>query len=83
MWESKGLSNEKITSMIAFNYSLAPKLGHHNTRMKAEFTRSFLKPDKVTYTHGPIANICIVYKLTPYINKTSVTLENCYLEQLS
>ena len=63
------MSNKKITSMIAFNYSLAPKLGYRNARMKAEFTGSFVKQDKVIYTHGPIAHIYIVYKLTPYINK--------------
>ena len=32
---------------------------------------------KVTYNHGLIVNIYIVYKLDSIINNSSVTLENC------
>ena len=77
-WESKRLSNGKISSSMTSNYSLAPKLVYRNARMKVEFTGIFLKQGKVTYTHGGIINIYIVYKLIPYINGTGVTLENCF-----
>ena len=41
------------------------------------FTRDLLKQNKVTYNHGSIINIYIVYRLPPYVNTSGVTLENC------
>ena len=41
------------------------------------FSTDLLKQDKVTYNHGLIVNIYIVYKLDSIINNSSVTLENC------
>ena len=38
---------------------------------------NFLKQDKVTYNHGPIVNIYIVYILSPTTKDSSVTLQNC------
>ena len=76
-WESNELSNEKISSIITSNYSLVPNLINRSARLKAQFHGRFLKQYKVTYTHGPIANIYIVYKLISSINNTGVTLENC------
>ena len=43
----------------------------------AEISRDFLKQDRVTYNHGPIVNIYIVYRLTPSINNSGIALENC------
>ena len=76
-WESKGLSNEKISSTTLSNYSQASRLVYDNARIKMEFSGDLLKQDKVTYSHGPIVNIYIVYILTPSINTSDVTLENC------
>ena len=74
-WESKGLPNEKIASIITSNHSLTPRLIYRNARMRAAFTGNFLKQDKVTYGHRPILNIYTVYKLISSINTTGVTLE--------
>ena len=71
-WESKGLFNEKITSIITSSYIFASKLAYH-----IRFWGGFLKQDEVTYTHEAILNIYIVYKLSPFTNTSRVTLENC------
>ena len=43
-----------------------------------EFTRTFLKQDKITHTHGKIVNIYIVYEITKNDPISSYpTLENC------
>ena len=43
-----------------------------------EFNGSFLKQDKVTYNHGKIDNIYIVYEISKNYNISSYsTLENC------
>ena len=75
--ESKGLSNEKIGSTKTSNYNQAPRLVYDNARIKLNFSGDLLRPDKVTYKHGPVVNIYIVYRLTPGINNSDVTLENC------
>ena len=71
-WESKGLSNEKISSIKTSSYDQSPRLVYENARIKLNFIRDFLKQDKVTYNHGPIVNIYIVYKLTPGTNNLAV-----------
>ena len=45
--------------------------------IKVKFNGDFLKQNKVTYNHGPILNIYIVYRLTPGTKDSSITLENC------
>ena len=75
-WESKGLSNENISSIITPSYNRAPSLVYDNVRMKLKFVGSLLKQDKITYNHGPIVNIYIVFRLRPCI-PSDITLENC------
>ena len=77
-WESKGLSNEKISSTTTtYNIKFATSLIHDNARIKVKFNGDFLKQDKVTYNHGPLVNIYIVYELTPDTKDSNITLENC------
>ena len=75
-WESKGLSNEKISSIITSNYNQALSLAYDNIRIKLKFIGALLKQDKITYNHGPILKIYIVYRLSPTIT-SDITLENC------
>ena len=75
-WESKGLSNEKISSITTPSYSQAPSLAYDNVRIEFKLAGDLLKQDKITYNHGPIANIYIVYRLSPSIT-SDITLENC------
>ena len=50
LWKSKGLSDERLDSVTASNY-----------KSTTEFHGSCLKQDKVTYNHGKIVNMYIVY----------------------
>ena len=75
-WESKGLSNEKFSSITLSNYNQAPSLAYDNVRIKLKFVGALLKQDKITYKHGPIVDMYIVYRLSPSII-IDITLENC------
>ena len=45
---SKGLSNEKISSIITSNYNQAPSLAYDNVRITLKFVGDLLKQDKIT-----------------------------------
>ena len=51
-WQSKGLSDERINSITASNYSVTPFLDYYGTKTRVELSGSCLKQDKFTYTHG-------------------------------
>ena len=75
-WESKGLSSEKISSVTTSDGRVS-KLVYDNVRLKVKFNGDLLKLNKVTYNHGPIVNIYIVYKLIPTTKGSIVTIQNC------
>ena len=60
-WKSKELSNEKINSIKTSNHSITPDLYNHGTKTRVEFNGSCLKEDSVTFNHGKVVNIYIVY----------------------
>ena len=68
--------NEKISSTTTSNYNQAPKPLYDNATIKLSFNTDLLKRDKVTYNHGPIVNIYIVYRLASGISNSGVTLQN-------
>ena len=68
--------NEKISSTTTSNYNQPPKPVYDNARIKLSFNTDLLKRDKVTYNHGPIVNIYIVYRFAPGINNSGITLQN-------
>ena len=78
-WKSKGLSTESITPPSAPNNFLNPSLNYLGTKIRVRFSRSCLKQDKITYTHGKIVNIYIVYEINKKdsIITSDPTLENC------
>ena len=59
---SKGLSDENITAPTTSDYSLNPQLSYLCTKTRVEFKGSYLKQDKITYDHGKVVNIYIVYE---------------------
>ena len=63
-WKSKGLSDEKNTTPTTTNYSLNPQLIYLGTKPRLEFNRSCLKQDKMTYDHGNVVNISIVFEIS-------------------
>ena len=83
-WKSKGFSDEELDSVTASNYEITPELSFYGTKTKLEFNGSCLKQDKVTYNHGKIVTIYIVYEISKNYNISSYpTLENCLLGAVS
>ena len=77
-WKSKGLSDEEINSIKTSNYSAIPYFHTYGTKIKVKFNGICLKQNKITYTHGKIVNIYIVYEMSKSINISDYpTLENC------
>ena len=72
------MSDERLNSNIGSNYTITPELNFYGTKTRVEFNGSCLKQDKVTYSHGTIVNIHIVYEISKNYNiSTYPTLENC------
>ena len=71
------MSDESINSITASNYSITPELSYLGAKIRVKFSESCLKHDKITYTHGAIANIYIVYEISPNLYTFEFTLQNC------
>ena len=83
-WQSKGLSDERINYIRTPNYSFTPSLDYYGTKTRVEFNGSCLKQDKVTFNHGKVVNIYIVYEISKSINISNYpTLENCLFGAVS
>ena len=67
-WKSKGLSDEKITPPTTSDYRLNPQLSYYGTKTRVKFDGSCLKQDKVTFNHGKVVNIDIVYEITKVVD---------------
>ena len=78
-WTTKELSNESIKPPSAPNKFITHSLNYLGTKIRVKFSGSCLKQDKVTYTHGQIVNIYIVYEINKKDNTviSDPTLENC------
>ena len=63
LWKSKGLSAEIIKSPSTSYHSLIPAWSYYGTKTRVKFTGSCLQQPKVSYTHGTIVKIYIVYEL--------------------
>ena len=62
-WKSKGVSAETIMLPSTSDNSLTPAVSYYGTKTRVKFTGSCLKQPKISYTHGTIVNIYIVYEL--------------------
>ena len=77
------MSDERLDSITA-NYKITPELSFYGTKTKLEISGSCLKQDKVTYNHGKIVNIYIVYEIDQNYSISSYpTLENCLFGAVS
>ena len=63
LWKSKGLSDETIKPPSTSHDSLAPALRHYGTKAKVKFDGSCFKQDKITFTHGKLVYIYIIYEI--------------------
>ena len=78
-WKSKGLSDESIKPPTTSDNSLAPALNYYGTKTRVKFAGSCLKQSKVSYKHGTIVNIYIVYELrASSSNDNDPALKNCF-----
>ena len=73
------MSNESIKPPSAPNNFPTPSLNYLGTKIRVKFSKSCLKQDKVTYTHGKIVNIYIVYEINKKDNTviSNPRLQNC------
>ena len=62
-WKSKGLSDESIKPPTTSDNSLNPALNYYGTKTTVKFTGNCLKQLKISYNHGKVVNIYIVYEL--------------------
>ena len=62
-WKSKGLFAETIKPPSTSDNSLTPGVSYYGTKTRVKFTASCLKQPQISYTHGTIVNIYIVYEL--------------------
>ena len=77
-WKSKGLSDKRINSIKTPNHSITPNLDYYGTKTRVEFNGSCLKQDSVTFNHGKVVNIYIVYEISKSINISDYpTLKSC------
>ena len=72
------MSDKRRNSNTASNYTITPELSYYGTKTRVKFNGSCLKQDKVTYNHGAVVNIYIVYEISKNYSISSYpTLENC------
>ena len=62
-WKSKGLSAESISPATTSDNKLTPALNYYGTKTRVKFTGHCLKQPKISYNHGKVVNIYIVYEL--------------------
>ena len=62
-WKSKRLSDESIKLPYTSNNNLATGLNYVGYKIRVRFDGSYLKQDKITFTHAKTVNIYIVYEI--------------------
>ena len=72
-----------INSIIASNSSTVPSLDYLGAKIRVKFNGSCLKQDKITFTHGTIVNIYIVYEISKNFNIRSYPTEKCLFGAVS
>ena len=79
-WKSKVLSAESIKPPTTSDNSLTPVLNYYGTKTRVKFTGSCLKQSRISYTHGKVVNIYIVYELgASSSHNNDPTLKNCLI----
>ena len=62
-WKSKGLYTESIKPPTTSDNSLTPALNYYGTKTRVKFIGSCLKQRKISYTHGKVVHVYIIYEL--------------------
>ena len=72
------MSDENIKPLTTSNKMVNPSVDLVGTKARVKFNGDCLKQKKITFNHGKIANIYIVYEIERRVNTSSYpTLENC------
>ena len=61
-WKSKGLSEQSIKAPTTPNKILNPSIDYAGSKIRVKFSVDCLKQGRLTFNHGKIVNIYIVYK---------------------
>ena len=78
------MSDKRINSTKTPDYGITPKLNYYGTKTRVEFNGSCLKQDSVTFNHGKVVNIYIVYEISKSFNISDyLTLKNCLFGTVS
>ena len=59
------MPDEKITSTTTFTDKSATATIYDNVKIRVRFNGDLLRQNQVTYNHGSVVNIYIVYETTP------------------
>ena len=71
-------TTETITPYATSYVSLTPLIDYYVSKVRVKFTGSCLKQPKLSYTHGKVVNIYIVYELgASSSHNNDPTLKNC------
>ena len=78
-WQSKRLSTGAIKPSATSNNSLTPRINYYYaSKIRAKFTGSCFKQDKITFNDGKVVNVYIVYKLSASNSSDSnPTIKKC------
>ena len=83
MWQSKGLSDQTIWAPTTYTKSLNPLIDYFGDKIRPKFSGNCLKQPKISYSHGKMVNIYIVYELGALGScDNNPTLKIVYLIQL-
>ena len=78
------MSDERINSIKTPNYTITPNINYYGTKTRVELNGSCLKQDSVTFNHGRVVNVYIVYEISQSINiRDYPTLKNCLFRAVS
>ena len=78
LWKSKGLSAKSIELPSISDNSLTWTVNYYGTKTRVKLVGSCLKQPKISYTHGKVVNIYIVYELgASSSHNNDPTLKNC------
>ena len=77
-WKSKGLSDESIKPPFTSNKMLNRLVNYVGTKARVKFNGDCLKQENISYDHGKVVNIYIVYEIDRNVDISSYpSLENC------
>ena len=77
-WKSQGLSAESIKRPTTSDNSLTPILSYYGSKARVKSTESSLKQQNISYTHGKVLNIYILYELgASTSHNNDPTLKHC------